>query len=260
MDADVADMDVSHTHASMFMVLAMFSAVSWLSVQFKRGVKAALFSLYEPVVSIDGVLMLGSVGLVTGSWVTSLLNTCFVFGCMALSVGMCASMGVTQWRSDQQGDDSVFSIDPSVTGFTPKDLAVGFEAFGLAVTGSDKKPLGERWKDFESLTFLKRDFVLAEAGCRKGLPRMALPLASLVRSLWRVEGPATWVRLASTLANAWKETLLYDESDAMLQPVRSYLGARASECGARGVPVVLMSREEFERRLQVGDFQTFDSA
>lgn len=260
MDADVADMDVSHTHASMFMLACMFAAIPWLSDRLKRAMKAALFSLYEPVVAIDGVLLSCSVGLVTGSWVTSLLNTMFVFGCMALSVGVSPHMDDSQWRSDQQGDDSVFSLDPAVEGFTPRDLAAGFEAMGLGVTGSDKKPLGTVWKPFEALTFLKRDFLPAKTGCRSGLPRMALPSASLVRSLWRVEGPFTWLRLASTVANAWKETLLFDESDVMLQPVRAYLVARAAECSARGVPVTLMSRVEFERRLLAGDFQTFDSA
>lgn len=251
--ADIKGMDGSESPVTFGIVAKALRECGlpseWIDVMVR-----CLISVTEHYLSVDGVLLYGSFGLMSGLWITTFVNT-LLNALMHEMALVLSGDPVPRPLAGFVGDDSLFSGQFTV--FTPAHIAKVGRAMGFAVTGDDKKPLGTSFMNPDDLRFLKRSLALARSGARAGLPCCTLPRSTIVGMLYMAEGTFTWARYASTLQNAWKELLMFEPDEEL--ELKEHVRKAAALCSERGVVVALMSREEFESRLVAGSFSTWDS-
>lgn len=234
---------------------------------------AALSSLQVGLLLVGRYLYYVRIGLGSGWWVTTLVNT--LVELMLLVATVVHASAEAGFKLDAKvlrrvlkpaivGDDDCSQV---VTAFVeaiklrPAVYLRVTEPLGFRTTSGDKTPLGADFASKRGLRFLKRSLDVVQSGPRAGELQCSLPVDSILKALYvREAGDYLPNAGAATIVNASREAWLLPDGER--QRVQAII-RQVAEGFTRlypGVPVPLMTEDQFLDLWQRGEFVTWDSA
>jgi len=275
LDLDKAAMDWSYNSLVWELLTRLMQELAGRDPHHVRGPlhEAALASLQVGLLLVGRYLYYVRIGLGSGWWVTTLVNTLteltllvatLVFASAEVGFRLDTSVLRRVLRPAIVGDDDCSQV---VAKFVESiKLRPGVylrvtEPMGFTTTAGDKTKLGVEFAGKAGLRFLKRLLDPVTTGGRVGSLQLSLPVDSILKALYvREAGDYLPTAGAATIVNAWREAWLLPDGERAWVQAEIRQVADGFERLHPGVPIALMGEEQFLSQWRAGDFVTWDSA
>lgn len=275
LDLDKAAMDWSYNSCVWELLVKLMRALEALDPHYVAtpAREAALMSLQVGLLLVGRYLYYVRIGLGSGWWVTTLVNT--LVELTLLVATMVHASAEAGFRLDAKvlrrvlkpaivGDDDcsqVVAAFVEAVKLRPGVYLRVTEPLGFKTTSGDKTPLGTEFASKKGLRFLKRSLDIVQSGPRAGELQCSLPVDSILKALYvREAGDYLPAAGAATISNASREAWLLPDGER--QRVQDII-RQVAEGFVRlypGVAVPLMSEDQFLDMWRRGEFITWDSA